>query len=90
MTEKEIKAELHRAQELRDEANKVERAAIREALVQSQGMPSRAAALLGINKNSLLTMLRRQHSDLGHEARTMRKQAGYRGGNPNAYEWIPE
>jgi DNA-binding NtrC family response regulator len=74
-----------RAAQLRADANDIEEAAVYAALEETQGSESRAAALLGISRDTLHAMLRRRLPSLANFARQLRTASGGHagGGNPN-------
>lgn len=86
----ELKKLLDRAQKLRADADALEKKVLRAALAASHGMPTFAAELLGINRQTVKDWLRRQHADVGAEARAMRTKEGYKGGNPHMYPFMSE
>jgi len=83
-----LRAALSEVQKMRDAATALEKATIRVALAQSHHIPAFAAKLLGVPRQTMIDWLRRQHSDVGQEARQAREQEGYRGGNPHMYSYV--
>lgn len=86
----ELKKGLELAKLLREQATALEKETIRAALAQSHGLPAYAAKLLGMNRLTLKDWLRRQHADVGAEARALREKEGYKGGNPDMYTYMSE
>lgn len=78
------KRALDRAAQLRLDALQIEREAVRDALVRSNGYERRAAVLLEIGRDALRTMLRR-FPDLATLGSTLRVASGGfpREGNPD-------
>ena len=82
----DLKANMKCAADMRVQATSLEKITIRSALQRTHGLLAPASELLGIRHQTLKDWLRRQHIDLGAEARAMRAKIGYRGGNPDLYD----
>lgn len=73
---------LRRAAALQKEARRMEAVALRQALRATSGFERRAAELLGIGRTTLRYMLETRHQPLQRFAASLRRRAGYMGGNP--------